>query len=449
MYRSVFFLVFSLLVIINLVGCSTRLSGASSLQVDVEVYKGPLSEEPIIQASELAGLLSEFKIQLTNFKNAIDTDIIRDKICSKSKIDTLSCQEFNEIVNETNAMLGGNTKRHSANPRVLLSKYPEKDLNFLVGSCQNIEDKRSTEELKNCLKKISKFAIKLKASAFYWAENQIALPAGSPIIGGGLEGRAARITVTTYVNLLAEYANQLNSRADALLKQLDTGTGVPRQYLPTATILRDTNPTDFLNLYTWNRAAGLPTVEEMVTHPFHAFSSDDTADRVRGFERLFNDHYWSKINTVYTSGQGQVGTALIRDEIGNWMLKSFENYPGELVKAYWGLTKAGVEGAAELVGAAASGGSSEAIDKLPEVLSTVGRLMGGQITPATSVAANINTGALRVQTLQNLKNIQKDIENLDPKDTSSIEGKLKEARDALDDYERVIVTLQQGAITAN
>lgn len=388
MYRYVFFLVFSLLVISNLAGCTTRLSGASSLQVDVEVYKGPLSEEPIIQASELAGLLSEFQDQLTSFKNGLDTDIIWPKICPEDEIDTLSCQEFIQIVFETKFKLGDTNPIKSTNPKIIslfnsanvTTNKVTDNLKSLVDSCQNLEDKPLIKDYKYCLKKISKLTIKLKSPAFYWAENQIALPAGSPSLlkGGGLEGRATRIAVTTYVNLLSEYANQLSSRADALLKQLDTGTGVPRQYLSNATILRDTNPTDFVNLYTWNRSAGLPIVEEMLAHPFHAFSSDDTADRVRGFERLFNDHYWSKINTVYTSGQGQVGTALIRDEIGNWMLKSFENYPGELVKAYWGLTKAGVEGTTELVGVAASGGSSEAIDKLPEVLSTVGRLMGGR-----------------------------------------------------------------------
>ena len=77
-------------------------------------------------------------------------------------------------------------------------------------------------------------------------------------------------------------------------------------------------PTDFLNLYTWNRAAAWALLEEMVWHhPLNAFSSNETADRVRVIERLFADHNWGKVNTVYGSGQGEFTMALVKDDVGN------------------------------------------------------------------------------------------------------------------------------------
>ena len=54
-----------LLAIVLLGGCATNrynsigLTGSSSIRVEVEVYKGPLSKEPEIQHAELVGLLQD------------------------------------------------------------------------------------------------------------------------------------------------------------------------------------------------------------------------------------------------------------------------------------------------------------------------------------------------------------------------------------------------------
>ena len=51
-------------------------------------------------------------------------------------------------------------------------------------------------------------------------------------------------------------------------------------------------------------------------------------------ERLVTDTHWSKVNSVFAAGQGNVRMAFIKDDIGNWNLKSFANDPTELVNAY-------------------------------------------------------------------------------------------------------------------
>src|SRR5262249_23215809 len=52
------------------------------------------------------------------------------------------------------------------------------------------------------------------------------------------------------------------------------------------------------------------------------------------------------------SGQGDVAMAFIKDDIGNWNLKSFDNDPTELLRAYSDLSKKALAEAVKLVGAA-------------------------------------------------------------------------------------------------
>jgi len=46
------------------------------------------------------------------------------------------------------------------------------------------------------------------------------------------------------------------------------------------------------------------------------------------------DNYWSRINSVSASGLGEFRMALIKDDIGNWNLKSFDSDAGDLLRAY-------------------------------------------------------------------------------------------------------------------
>ena len=143
--------------------------------------------------------------------------------------------------------------------------------------------------------------------------------------------------MASFANLTAELANQLETRADALQWQLCEGQGADK--LPLSVYLRNTEPTDVVNLYTWNRATAPALLVDMFWRPSVAFSSKETADRVRLIERLFSDHNWAKINTVYGSGQGKFAMALVKSDLGNWNLKSFQSDSTEMVKAYMNLIK--------------------------------------------------------------------------------------------------------------
>lgn len=150
-----------------------------------------------------------------------------------------------------------------------------------------------------------------------------------------------RIMTANYTNLLAETSNQLSSRADALLKQIG---GQSADTLPQSVYLRDSATTSLLNMYVWDGAMNPPLPEDA-----NFFDREDRADRVRALEQHFADHYWSTINTVVASGEGKVGMALIKDDIGNWNLKNFENDPTELVGAYKAVGLAALSTAADLV----------------------------------------------------------------------------------------------------
>ena len=118
--------------------------------------------------------------------------------------------------------------------------------------------------------------------------------------------------------------------------------------MATGYYLRDSSTTNFVNLYDWtDAAAGRYT-------PLDADFSK--ADRVRMIQLLINDTYWSNINSVYASGQGEVSMAFIKDDIGNWNLKSFENNPAELLNAYDNLARSSVRAAVRLARAASGDG---------------------------------------------------------------------------------------------
>ena len=240
-------------------------------------------------------------------------------------------------------------------------------------------------------RRVGDFGVKLKATAFYWAEIHTAL---APCC------RDVRIAMATFTNVVAELSNHLESRADALQWQLDEEYGTNARLLPLSIYLRDAQPTDFLNLYTWNRAADWALLPDMFWHPWNAFSSDETADRVRVIERLFADHNWGKINTAYGSGQGTFAMALVKDEIGNWSLKSFEADPSKLVEAYTDLTLAALTKVRRTITGS----------KLPqpELLRLTGKLSAGQIGDSAGPFDVFDTERLHERVVGELTGIRED-----------------------------------------
>ena len=239
------------------------------------------------------------------------------------------------------------------------------------------------------VRRIGDLAVKLKSKAFYWTETHTAL---AP------KDRTVRIAMAGFANLASELSNQLESRADALQWQLDEKIGADASSLPLSLYLRDAEPTDFVNLYTWNRAVEPALHTDWFWHPWNAFSSDETADRVRVIERLFADHNWGKVNTVYGSGLGDFAMALVKDEIGNWSLKSFESDPTKLVKAYTELTLTALTKARNSI-------TTRKIPQ-PDLLRLTGNLAAGQIGTGAGPFDVFDTEHLHERVIGDLEGIR-------------------------------------------
>lgn len=151
--------------------------------------------------------------------------------------------------------------------------------------------------------------------------------------------------------------------------------------LPTSAYLRDVEPTGYLDAFDWFNAN---------------FSSNGTGayarrNRERGIRSLNSGVYWEKVNEVYASGQGDVSMAFVKDELGNWNLKSYTNDPSKLLKAYRQGANALIEAAVDAAKTATLGGAGVA--KGNGLLDLANRLATGR----TSGAANI--GGLSMATL--------------------------------------------------
>lgn len=224
------------------------------------------------------------------------------------------------------------------------------------------------------------------------------------------EEQRLRIDMLKTANMAAELANQLTSRANALSQQ---ARGIDRRRLPTAQYLRDTQPTDFIRTFDWLEASagdreGL-NVEE----------------RTLITERLFDDDNWARVNEAYASGAGDVTMAFIRDEIGNWNLKSFSSDPAELVQAYRQLGFEALDKAKELIADTSTAGATAAVRQAKALIDVADVAAGG-----TAGDKSVATGAL-IQRLNLdqyrsdlVKELEKQKENIDFDDNSDAQKAL-------------------------
>jgi len=126
--------------------------------------------------------------------------------------------------------------------------------------------------------------------------------------------------------------------------------------------LRETEPTDFVQLYNWLGASTDAFRYNLPEFLLTGMWPTSVGDRVKIVNRLFVDHFWSRINTVYASGKGEVGMAFVKDDLGNWNLKNFDNAPGQLLDAYMSLSTTLVKKAIETAAAAQTGGATKALE---------------------------------------------------------------------------------------
>ena len=348
-------------------GCSL-FAGAASMRIEVEVYRGPLSKEPELQWAELMGGVHESTEGMKASKNLIlmiahDQGLIEENATDFTKCDTSGFfgfkHKFFSIIYATNCLILEDLYSDAEELRHELAAVEHNGAQ--VGPTL-MNDK---EAVIKSLTEIAKVSSEASAKSFRWSISTI---------GGASTSFLVRIAMVNFIVASSEMGRQLNARADALLKQIH---GLDRQELPLSVQLRETDATEFIRLYDWLGA-----------HPSNYLSGilqpGTSYERVKAVRRLFADHNWSNINTVYASGWGKGSMALIKDDIGNWNLKGFDSDPEDLLKAYKDVSIAALETAMKAVKAGGTGGAGAGLDKLLDV--------AGQYFTPTPVASTSASG---------------------------------------------------------
>lgn len=360
-----------------LAGCST----AASMRVEVEVYKGPLSVSLPVQIGELRGVIQE---GIQSFKIFLDDAYIAygQMLCPINKQLVLDCQALDGVIRPTEELL----------------RKTEESFGKMTRGSKYVKNTSELEKLRDVVDEISEYAIRFKARAFFWAEAQISVISSNVVL---------RRILTNYTTLASEFANQVAARIVVLDKQMpqmqpgrelvQSGRELvqPGRELATSDHLRDASPTAFLHLYDWYNAA-FPDAD--------GGTGLSLPDRVRLAQRLFADHYWTKINDVFASGQGEVRMALVKDDIGNWNLKSFDTDPTELLDAYRKVSLASIQAATGLIQNISTGGASGAGQ---EILKLAGQLAQNRIgSTRVAVASDARIASLRDRALEELRDLQ-------------------------------------------
>lgn len=373
-YKNTFLLAIFASSSVLLSGCAGFMSTSASMQIDVEVYKGPLSKEPEAQWGELVGIIKHAKATfesadvsvksldqykprglenlvngLTDCPDNLTKNLSNVKIKEKvynfqtgtQKTPTPVTSEEDErslTKSETiNLMKVCSThrrvKKGIAESLSFINTFAPSNTTSSICNSTNV-DATARKQCIDKLMEVSQFASGLQSEAFMIAQTHV---------GFANKDRFIRGIQVAYANFASQLGNQLSSRADALLKQLKGG--VDRETMPLSVYLRDSGETEFIDLFTWNHAGAPAICPPEGCDRTAAQTRDMTRNRVKTVERLFQDHNWENINSVHASGQGNVRMAFVKDEIGNWNLKSYTNDPSELLDAYFGLTQAAITAA--------------------------------------------------------------------------------------------------------
>jgi len=359
----------------------------ASMRVEVEVYKGPLSKTPQVQWGELEGLLKNINVAFTFFHRAVGKS--KDyEACRRAGLEPLykmpECAPLDEMSDAsvtyrdiTHKILDEIARLNAAGGLEIPSHCDEE--------ANKTGCTLTLNKIRKQLTSISSLAMSLKTQAIRDAFFQNSWRPKDPTL---------RTAATNYVNLLSESSNQLASRADALIKQLE---GVEARQLAQSVFLRDSAPTSQVNMYVWDwaMAEALPQDRDNVR--------DERYSRVRAIERHFSDYYWSNINTVFATGHGDVGMALVKDDIGNWNLKNFTNDPSEILDTYKKAGLALVQTAVKLAADTSTGGAT-ALPQAQRVLNFANHLTLG---PSEDGGASLDTfsTSLHAQAEQQIRTV--------------------------------------------
>ncbi|MDR4464695.1 MAG: hypothetical protein MRJ66_10575 [Nitrospira sp.] len=395
------------ILITALAGCQTGpFSGAAAMRVDVDVYKGPLSEEPEVQWGILLGNLRAARrvlIETDNFTRSV----IANKEFSKATSSEASTRDqwplpriptsLSSVQKPIDhATLGLPSAEDPSTPAAADNfcrgvRFENAWYHFRVHRLFGLLDDMdhydclilmtivsdtvlfikeidglsipqlsksgtrpyNTDELHHFIQEVGRLSAQLRDQAFRWA---IASTSGQSL------DFKVRIAVVNAIVGFSEIGNQLKCRINALAQQIDDKTGLDRRELAPSVALCDAEPTNFLNLYAQFDAA----VYSFLTKYWQGIGVVE--DRVKIVRDLFSDHYWSRINTVYASGRGKVSMAFIKDDVGNWNLKSFDNDPEDLLKAYTNFSIESAKRAALLIQSASPGAAAIPVLQVADAL---------------------------------------------------------------------------------
>lgn len=419
----------SLLATVLLVACLPGcyvFNDSAAMRIEVEVYKGPLSLEPEIQLGELYGYLIEAQNGLSRVREVLETvgeigelgGADRNKENSVktwcknfgpsgfapkdieptgwfSRIDYFHCRLLKSLDEDADSLSRklilpicalhstGACSASIHDATEISVKEFQKQISSEKWSSQvdSIAPHSGADVLARynlALRAASETAAAMQAAAFRYAT---ASTAGRPT------KFKVRVAMVHFIAAASEYGNQIQARADALLKQLGP-EGRDRRELPLSVHLRGAEPTDFVHLYEWSGAHTPQFLDYLLFG-----STTPIGEKIKIIDRLYADHFWSKINTVYASGRGKAQMAFIKDEAGNWNLKSFDNDPGELLNAYTQVTKAALEGVVKIAGDIASGGADTGLKTAASQLLAI----ADQAPQATPAAGTLSLNHLRTR----------------------------------------------------
>lgn len=406
----------------GLVGCST----AASMRVEVEVYKGPLSREPLTQVGELNGAASVGRANLeawmaayesqdaeTAGKVAVLTKFLSALSCPEAKVDIskglqsvrASLNSGQSDLNALNAIAPVGTSDVQLSV-IVKNRVSRDQLNEVLATALRVQQEaqetyvrslspgstpsstqtQTEQERLQSIASISQARRSLENSAVACAdalttsdESAIAVFArnvadvatrmyglATYITTSELfadSGRAARARNVRLATILGEAANQLSARADVLVRQYKITSGQdPRdaaRRLSTGDYLRDAATTEFLSLFDVLDVVGAEANAEDGSR-----LDLGGTERVAAARQLFADQYWTKVNDVFATGRGDTRMAFVKDDIGNWNLKSFDSDPSKLLEAYRNVTLSALNTLAKV---AAGGGKDVNLQRIQDL----------------------------------------------------------------------------------
>lgn len=423
-FRNFLYLILTFL----LTGCAV-FEPAASIRVEVDVYKGPLSKPIDIQKAELLGIIKEAVLVGKQY------GLILIKVDNCYLIIGPFSTERCDAIRNISAQL----KATSDESFTRLNSYSKFN-----------SDK---EKFRTELADLAEIAAQMKTQS-------AATVAGMIPYFSSYE--SLRIAQSIFAVMSSEFGNLIGSRVDSLMIQLygygdaknDNGP-IVRSQMHLHKYLADSSVTKAPKLYDWYDAHA-PFVIEEWKYLIPGFNAN-MAERIKIYETIFNDVYWSNVNTVYASGIGKVNMALIRDEIGNWNLKNFDNDPTELMSAYKDLTLQSIKTAKELV-KLSSGGGAQAVDAAVNIVNKITSRLNDTDPPTVPIAKlNQRVSKLNQRVSMQLKNLQQNSQAewdaLNCKSASTLDHKSnckeilktmnKRIKEFLHDYSIVLDTLQE------